>query len=204
MDPFRKLTSVAASLPAADVDTDIIFPARFLLHTEKVGLGRFAFFEWRYFADGGERPDFVLSRPAFRGAQILVAGRNFGCGSSREQAPWALYDLGVRCVIAPSFGEIFFSNCFRNGMLPVVVTPEELALLQADADTARPITVDLETQQITCPSGETVSFEIEPWRRDALLNGWDEIDGILNRDLPAIDAFEAARRRSASWLNIQA
>ncbi len=204
MEPFRTLTSVAAAMPAADVDTDIIFPARFLLHTEKVGLGRFAFFEWRFFADGAERPDFVLSQPAFRGAQILVAGPNFGCGSSREQAPWALHDLGIRCVIAPSFGEIFFSNCFRNGMLPLVASPKVLADLQADAESAQALTVDLETQQIVRPGGELVAFEVEPWRRDALLNGWDEIDGILNRDLAAIDTFEAARRRSAPWLNISA
>jgi 3-isopropylmalate dehydratase small subunit len=200
MESFTRLTARAAPLPAANVDTDIIFPARFLLITAKKGLGRYAFYEWRYGPDGKARADFVLNRKDFQGAEILVAGDNFGCGSSREQAPWALRDLGVRCVISTSFGEIFFANCFKNGMLPVVVTAERLQALMADAEAGVPIEVDLEAQQVRRGDGEVIPFEVEPWRRDALLNGWDEIAIVLNQDGETIAAFERSQRAAKPWL----
>jgi 3-isopropylmalate dehydratase small subunit len=200
MESFTRLTGRAAPLPAANVDTDIIFPARFLLITAKKGLGRYAFYEWRYGPDGEPRADFVLNRKDFQGAEILVAGDNFGCGSSREQAPWALRDLGVRCVISTSFGEIFFANCFKNGMLPVVVTADQLQALMADAEAGVPIEVDLEAQQVRRGDGEAIPFEVEPWRRDALLNGWDEIAIVLNQDGETIAAFEQSQRAAKPWL----
>ncbi len=200
MEPFTRLTSVAASLPAADIDTDIIFPARFLLITAKAGLGRYAFYEWRYQPDGAPRPEFVLNQPAFAGARILIAGPNFGCGSSREQAPWALHDLGIRCVIAPSFGEIFFSNCFRNGMLPIVAAEADIARLQAETQSGAQLSVDLATCEIVSEDGQTLSFEIDPWRRDALLNGWDEVAVILNSNMTAVARFEAGQRARMAWL----
>jgi len=200
MESFTRLTGRAAPLPAANVDTDIIFPARFLLITAKKGLGRYAFYEWRYGPDGEPRADFVLNRKDFQGAEILVAGDNFGCGSSREQAPWALRDLGVRCVISTSFGEIFFANCFKNGMLPVVVTADQLQALMADAEAGVPIEVDLEAQQVRRGDGEVIPFEVEPWRRDALLNGWDEIAIVLNQDGETIAAFEQSQRAAKPWL----
>jgi 3-isopropylmalate dehydratase small subunit len=200
MESFSRLTGRAAPLPAANVDTDIIFPARFLLITSKKGLGRYAFYEWRYGPDGKALPDFVLNRPEFEGAEILVAGDNFGCGSSREQAPWALRDLGVRCVISTSFGEIFFANCFKNGMLPVVVTPDQLQALMADAEAGSPIEVDLEAQEVRRSDGGAIAFQVEAWRRDALLNGWDEIAIVLNQDGDAIAAFEQSQRAAKPWL----
>jgi len=200
MESFTRLTGRAAPLPAANVDTDIIFPARFLLITAKKGLGRYAFYEWRYGPDGEPRADFVLNRKDFQGAEILVAGDNFGCGSSREQAPWALRDLGVRCVISTSFGEIFSANCFKNGMLPVVVTADQLQALMADAEAGVPIEVDLEAQQVRRGDGEVIPFEVEPWRRDALLNGWDEIAIVLNQDGETIAAFEQSQRAAKPWL----
>jgi len=200
VESFSRLTGRAAPLRAANVDTDIIFPARFLLITSKRGLGRYAFYEWRYGPDGKARPDFVLNRPEFEGAEILVAGDNFGCGSSREQAPWALRDLGVRCVISTSFGEIFFANCFKNGMLPVVVTPDQLQALMADAEAGSPIEVDLKAQEVRRRDGGFISFPVEPWRRDALLHGWDEIAIVLNQDGDAIAAFEQSQRAAKPWL----
>ena len=200
MESFTRLTAIAAALPAANIDTDMIFPARFLLLTEKTGLGRYAFYEWRYARGGAENPDFVLNQAPFRASGILVAGDNFGCGSSREHAPWALRDLGLRCVISTSFGEIFQSNCFKNGMLAVVVRPAELAVLQADAASGAAITVDLGEQEILRPSGERIAFRLEPWRREALLNGWDEIDLIINERSADIAAFETRQRAAKPWL----
>ena len=200
MESFTQLTGRAAPLPQANVDTDIIFPARFLLITAKTGLGRYAFYEWRYGPGGEETPEFVLNDPKFKGAPILVAGDNFGCGSSREQAPWALRDLGVRCVISTSFGEIFYANCFKNGMLPVVVEPDQLAELMADAEAGLPMEVDLEARQVRRRSGAPISFEVEPWRREALLNGWDEIAIIIKQDGDRITDFERDQRASKPWL----
>ncbi len=200
MERFTRLKALAAPLPQANVDTDIVFPARFLLITAKTGLGRYAFYEWRYGPGGSEKPDFVLNDPRFRGAEILIAGDNFGCGSSREQAPWALRDLGVRSVISTSFGEIFYANCFKNGILPVRVADPELARLMAEANAGRPIEIDLEQQAVGLADGSRITFSVEAWRRDALLNGWDEIALILREDGDAIDLFEARQRKAQPWL----
>jgi 3-isopropylmalate/(R)-2-methylmalate dehydratase small subunit len=199
MEPFTSLTDVAAALPQPNIDTDIIFPARFLLLTQKAGLGRYAFYDWRYAADGREIADFVLNRAPYRAARLLVAGENFGCGSSREQAVWALRDFGVRVVVARSFGEIFHNNCFKNGVLPIVLA--SVAELEACARAQRPITVDLESQTITGASCATLPFEIEPWRREALLQGWDEVSLILNQRSADIDAFEQRHGAANPWLH---
>ncbi|MBA2934820.1 3-isopropylmalate dehydratase small subunit [Sphingomonas sp. CGMCC 1.13654] len=200
MTPFTTFTAVSASLPDADVDTDIIYPARFLLITEKKGLGRYAFYEKRFDPAGAERPDFLLNRKPFREAGIIVAGANFGCGSSREQAPWALADLGIRCIIAPSFGEIFFGNCFKNGMLPIVLDGEPLARLRADAEAGAMLTVDLDTCLVIRPTGDPIAFTVDPWRREALLNGWDEVSTILARRSDDIAAFERHQQLARPWL----
>jgi 3-isopropylmalate dehydratase small subunit len=192
MEKFTRLTASAACLPDRDIDTDIIFPARFLLITEKTGLGRYAFFEKRM-RDGVERSDFPI-QPGSCG--ILVAGPNFGCGSSREQAVWALLDLGIRCIIAPSFGEIFQANCYRNGLLPVTLPEVSWSALQG----ARSLTVDLAEGRITGDEIEPIAFEVPAWRRDALLNGWDEVLTLLHSQGDRITAFETARRTTAPWL----
>jgi len=192
MEPFTRVTAAVASLPDRDIDTDIIFPARFLLITEKVGLGQYAFYE-RRMQDGVERADFPLQPGR---CAILVAGDNFGCGSSREQAVWALHDLGVRCIIAPSFGEIFQANCYRNGVLPITL-PEALcsALRRCPS-----LTVDLADEEITGESTDTIRFEAPPWRREALLHGWDEVLTLLHSQGARITAFEEVRRAAAPWL----
>jgi 3-isopropylmalate dehydratase small subunit len=200
MERFPRLTGHAAPFHQANVDTDIIFPARFLLITAKKGLGRYAFYEWRYGPDGVPTPGFVLNQERFAGAQILVAADNFGCGSSREQAAWALVDLGVRCVISTSFGEIFYANCFKNGILPVVVTPDELARLMADADAGQVVEVDLESQRVRRADGSLNAFTVEPWRREALLNGWDEIENVMKADGVLISEFEQRQRVEKPWL----
>ncbi|MBB5752553.1 3-isopropylmalate/(R)-2-methylmalate dehydratase small subunit [Prosthecomicrobium pneumaticum] len=199
MQPFRSVTSVAAPLPEADLDTDIIFPARFLLLLDREGLGRHLFHERRHKADA---PPFVLDRPPFDRARILVTGRNFGGGSSREQAVWALADFGIRVVLAESFGEIFHANCFRNGVLPIVLPAEDQARAMAAAGTGAPMTVDLESETIALPDGAILRFAIDPYRRRALLAGLDEIGAILADDAAAIDAFEARQRRTAPWLHL--
>ena len=200
MTPFTSVTCVPASLPDANVDTDIIFPARFLLLTDKLGLGRYAFYEKRYHPDGSENGDFVLNQVPYRGTQILIAGDNFGSGSSREQAPWAMSGMGIRCIIATGFGEIFYSNCCKNGMLPVVVGADALALLQGDAGAALALTVDLAARAIVRADGSAIPIAIADWRRDALLNGWDEIAIIQNKEAANIAAFEAQQRQSMPWL----
>ena len=194
MEPFASLVSRAIPLPEANVDTDIILPARFLLITEKKGLGRYAFYERR---EGGT---FVLDDPEYKGAQILVAGDNFGCGSSREQAPWALHDLGIRCIIAPSFGEIFRANCVRNGMLPVTLAELAWRKVLMAAANGEAITVDLATNLITLADGAAISFTLPDADREALLNGWDEIDGIRTKYSSAIADFENRQRKNAPWL----
>ena len=193
MDKFSKLTGVAAPLPLINVDTDMIIPKQFLKTIERSGLGKNLFDEMRYDTEGNEIADFVLNRPAYRQAQILVSGENFGCGSSREHAPWALLDFGIRCVIAPSFADIFFNNCFKNGILPIALPQEEVDKLMDDAERGANavVTIDLENQVITGPDGGSVAFEVDPFRKHCLLNGLDDI-GLTMEKADAIDAFEAA------------
>ena len=200
MQPFTTLHSVAAPMPDADIDTDIIFPGRFLVLTQKAGLGPYAFYEKRFDAQGRERPDFVLHRPRWRGAAILVAGANFGCGSSREQAPWALADLGLRCIIAPGFGEIFHANCLNNGLLPIRLPLPEHARAMAAAQAGQALTVDLAASTLTLADGAVIRFEIAERARQALLEGRDEIERIRQDAGPAIAAFEAQQRQRQPWL----
>jgi 3-isopropylmalate/(R)-2-methylmalate dehydratase small subunit len=200
MEKFTRLTGVAAPLPMVNVDTDMVIPKNYLKGTERTGLGKHLFAEMRFNADGSERPDFVLNRPAWRRAEILVAFENFGCGSSREHAPWALRDFGIRCVIAPSFADIFFNNCFKNGILPLVLPRAVCAQLIADAERGAnaTLTIDLEAQELTRPDGERIAFEVEPSRRSRLLEGLDEIGATVAK-AHRIDAFEARVRRSQPW-----
>ena len=201
MEKFTVLTGVAAPLPVINIDTDKIIPARHLKSVERTGFGKFLFEPLRFRPDGSENPDFVLNKPAYRKAQILVAGENFGCGSSREHAPWALLDFGIRCVIATSFADIFYNNCFQNGVLPIKLPAETVALLMDDAQkgaNAR-LTVDLERQIITRPDGSTVSFDIDPFRKHCLLNGLDDIGLTLQKE-KAIEGFEAKQRAAQPWV----
>ncbi|MDQ6437549.1 3-isopropylmalate dehydratase small subunit [Mesorhizobium sp. LHD-90] len=197
MESFTRLTSAAAPLPEADIDTDIIFPARFLLLLDRKGLGKHAFHERRHRKDG---VPFVLDIPPWTGARILVTQANFGTGSSREHAVWALADFGIRCVIAESFGEIFYANCFKNGTLPVVARGEEHAAIMSEAQAGREITVDLPTQSVVLASGRSIGFDIEPHRKRSLLLGLDEIGSILADDEPEIAAFENRHRGARPWL----
>jgi 3-isopropylmalate/(R)-2-methylmalate dehydratase small subunit len=201
MEKFTTLTAVAAPLPLANVDTDKIIPARFLKTIRRTGLGVHLFDTLRYDASGAERPDFVLNRPPYRNAQILIAFENFGCGSSREHAPWALLDFGIRCVIAPDFADIFHNNCFKNGILPIRLPRPVCEALMADAQmggNAR-LTVDLARQVVVRPNGEEIPFEIDPFRRHLLLEGLDDIGQTLQH-APAIDAYEARERAERSWM----
>jgi 3-isopropylmalate/(R)-2-methylmalate dehydratase small subunit len=200
MRPFTVLTGIAAPLPMANVDTDKIIPARFLKTIKRSGLGVHLFDTLRYDAAGAERPDFVLNQPPYRQAEILIAHENFGCGSSREHAPWALQDFGIRCVIAPDFADIFHSNCFKNGVLPIALPRPVCDLLMEDARlgaNAR-LTVDLQRQLVVRPNGEEIPFQVDPLRRAMLLEGLDEI-GETMRHGAAIDAFEARRGREQPW-----
>ncbi|MDB5594306.1 MAG: 3-isopropylmalate dehydratase small subunit [Hyphomicrobiales bacterium] len=191
MDKFNTLTGVAAPLPITNIDTDMIIPKQYLKTIARTGLGAGLFSEMRFNEDGSENPDFVLNKPAYRKAQILVVEDNFGCGSSREHAPWALLDYGIRCVISTSFADIFYNNCFQNGVLPAKVSPEDLKKLMDDASRGSnaTLTVDLETQTIKGPDGGTVTFEIEEFRKHCMLNGLDAI-GLTMVKKPKIDAFE--------------
>ena len=200
MDAFTTLTAIAAPLPQANIDTDTIIPSRFLKTIQRSGLGVGLFDAMRY-EDGAERPDFVLNREPYRRAGILVTHENFGCGSSREHAPWALLDFGIRCVIAPSFADIFYNNCFKNGMLPVRLPRAACDDLIEDASrggNAR-LTVDLERQVVVRPDGEAIGFQIDPFRRHLLLEGLDDIAQTL-RHAPAIARFEQERARLLSWM----
>ena len=202
MDKFTKLTGVAAPMPRINVDTDAIIPKQYLKTIKRTGLKAGLFYEWRTNPDGSEKPDFVLNKPAYKNAKVLVAGANFGCGSSREHAPWALLDFGIRCVIAPSFGDIFFNNCFKNGMLPIALPQADVDKLMQDAEKGANATVsiDLEKQEITRPDGGVIKFDIDPFRKYCLLNGFDDI-GLTLRQKEKIDAYEAERRRSMPWLD---
>jgi 3-isopropylmalate/(R)-2-methylmalate dehydratase small subunit len=201
MDKFTTLTGVAAPLPIINIDTDMIIPKQYLKTIKRTGLGTALFSEMRYSEDGSENPDFVLNKPGYRKASIIVAGDNFGCGSSREHAPWALLDFGIRCVISTSFADIFYNNCFKNGILPVVVTPEQLKLLLDDAERGSnaTLTVDLEAQTIRGPDGGTIHFDIDPARKQILLEGLDDIAGTLKSD-PAIASFENKMAADRPWL----
>ncbi len=200
MDKFTTLTAVAAPLPMVNIDTDKIIPARYLKTIKRSGLGEGLFRDLR-FGKGGEKTDFVLNQPAYAKAQVLVVGDNFGCGSSREHAPWALLDFGIRCVIGTSFADIFHNNCFKNGILPIVLPKEEVDKLMDDAERGAnaTITVDLEAQTIQGPDGGTIHFDVDPWRKHCLLNGLDDI-GLTLEKVSAIDAFEAKQQQSEPWL----
>ena len=191
MEKFTQLTGVAAPLPIINIDTDMIIPKDYLKTIKRTGLSEGLFAEMRLNEDGSENPDFVLNKPAYRDAQILVAGDNFGCGSSREHAPWALLDRGIRCVISTSFADIFYNNCFKNGILPIKVSPEELEKLMDDANRGSNavLTVDLESQTITGPDGGTISFNLDAHKKHCLLNGLDDIGQTLEKQ-DAISSYE--------------
>ena len=201
MQKFTKLTGVAAPMDVINVDTDQIIPKLHLRTIKRTGLGKVLFDELRFDTDGTEKPGFILNQEPYRKAEILVAGDNFGCGSSREHAPWALLDFGIRCVISTSFADIFYNNCFKNGILPIAVSADELGALMADAsDRENPVlTVDLHAQEITRPNDATVSFAIDEFRRECLLDGLDDI-GLTMQKVDRIDAFEARQREQQPWL----
>ena len=201
MEPFTTLTGVAAPLPMINVDTDMIIPKQFLKTIKRTGLGKNLFDEMRFTPDGAEIPEFVLNKPAYRKASILVAGENFGCGSSREHAPWALLDFGIRCVIASSFADIFYNNCFKNGILPIVLPQEDVDKLMDDAERGAnaTVTVDLEAQEIRGPDGGVIRFDVDPFRKHCLLNGLDDI-GLTLQNAEAIDAYEARAGGERPWL----
>jgi 3-isopropylmalate/(R)-2-methylmalate dehydratase small subunit len=200
MDKFVKLTGVAAPLPVVNIDTDMIIPKDYLKTIKRTGLGKGLFAEARYNEDGSVNESFVLNKPAYQNASILVAGDNFGCGSSREHAPWALLDFGIRCVISTSFADIFYNNCFKNGILPIVVSQDDLDKLMDDASRGSNaiLTVDLEAQEITGPDGGRIGFEIDAFRRHCLLNGLDDI-GLTLEKATSIDSFEKQAASSRPW-----
>jgi len=201
MEKFEKITGVAAPMPLINIDTDMIIPKLFLKTIKRSGLGVNLFDEMRYDDDRNEIPDFVLNKPAYRKAEVIVAGDNFGCGSSREHAPWALKDFGIRCVISTSFADIFFNNCFKNGILPIVLPNAEVDILMKDADkgeNAR-MTVDLEAQEITTSDGQVISFDVEPFKKHCLLEGLDDIGLTLAKEA-SIDNYEAAAAQARPWV----
>jgi 3-isopropylmalate/(R)-2-methylmalate dehydratase small subunit len=201
MDKFTTLTGIAAPMPLVNIDTDMIIPKQFLKTIKRSGLGANLFDEMRYDQDGNEIPDFVLNKPQYREAQILVAGDNFGCGSSREHAPWALLDFGIRCVISTSFADIFYNNCFKNGILPITLPQEQVDILMSDAEkgaNAR-ITVDLESQTVTASDGQTFAFELDSFKKHCLLNGLDDI-GLTLEKAAAIDSFEVTAQQARPWV----
>ena len=201
MEKFTKLTGVAAPMPIVNVDTDMIIPKDYLKTIKRTGLGTGLFAEMRYNDDGSENPDFVLNKPAYRKAQILVAGDNFGCGSSREHAPWALLDFGIRCVISTSFADIFYNNCFKNGILPITVSPEDLEKLMDDASRGAnaTLTIDLAKQEIRGPDGGMVKFEIDSFKKHCMLNGLDAI-ALTEEKAPAITAYEQKHQADRPWV----
>ena len=201
MEKFEKLTGVAAPLPQINVDTDMIIPKQFLKTINRTGLGKNLFDEMRFDDDRNEIPDFVLNKPQYRETEILIAGDNFGCGSSREHAPWAIKDFGIRCVIAPSFADIFYNNCFKNGILPIALPQEQVDILMKDAEkgsNAR-VTVDLENQTVTTSDGEVIAFEVDQFKKHCLLEGLDDI-GLTLEKAAAIDNFEAQSQSARPWV----
>ena len=201
MEKFTKIRAVAAPLPITNVDTDMIIPQNHLRTIERTGLGQYAFSNIRFNDDGSEKADFVLNKPAYRNAQILISGENFGCGSSREHAPWALTDFGLRCIIAPSFADIFYGNCFKNGLLPIRLSQEIIHELMKDAENGANavFTIDLENLEITRPDGEVISFEIDGFRQHSMINGLDEIGLTMARG-EKIAEFEAKQKIEQPWL----
>ncbi len=201
MEKFTTLTGVAAPLPWVNIDTDMIIPKQFLKTIKRTGLGTALFHEMRTKEDGSENPDFILNKPAYRNSKILVAGDNFGCGSSREHAPWALLDFGIRCVISTSFADIFYNNCFKNGILPIKVSEDELEKLMDDAERGSnaTLTVDLEAQEIKGPDGGTISFEIDPHLKHCLLEGLDDIGQTMQR-AGTIASFETKMEETRPWV----
>ncbi|MBT5574982.1 3-isopropylmalate dehydratase small subunit [Alphaproteobacteria bacterium] len=201
MQKFDKLEGIAAPMDIINIDTDMIIPKQFLKTIKRSGLGKSLFFEMRFTNDGDENTDFILNKPAYRQTQILVAGDNFGCGSSREHAPWALLDFGIRCVISTSFADIFYNNCFKNGILPIKVTADERDALLADAaDSENPeLKIDLQAQTISRPNGATISFEIDPFRKECLIDGLDDI-GLTLEKKEAINSYEQDRKTNMPWL----
>ena len=201
MQKFTTLTGIAAPMPLVNIDTDMIIPKQFLKTIQRSGLGKNLFDEMRYTQDGQEIPDFVLNQPAYRKTEILIAGDNFGCGSSREHAPWALLDFGIRCVISTSFADIFYNNCFKNGILPIVVSPDDLKKLMDDAERGAnaTMTIDLPNQEIRGPDGGKVKFDIDPFRKHCLLNGLDDI-GLTLEKAASIDTYEKKQASAQPWL----
>ncbi len=201
MDKFTTLTGVAAPMPLVNIDTDMIIPKQFLKTIQRTGLGKNLFDEMRYDDAGHEIPDFVLNQPAYRNAQILIAGDNFGCGSSREHAPWALADFGIKAIISTSYADIFYNNCFKNGMLPIVLPQAQVDILMEDArkgENAR-IAIDLEAQTVTSADGQVFTFELDPFKKHCLLNGLDDI-GLTLEKAASIDAFEALATQARPWV----
>ncbi len=201
MDKFDKLSGIAAPMPMINIDTDMIIPKQFLKTIKRSGLGVNLFDEMRYDDDGNEIPDFVLNKPAYRDAEILIAGENFGCGSSREHAPWAIKDFGIRCVIAPSFADIFHNNCFKNGILPIALPQEQVDILMNEAQkgaNAR-IEVDLEAQTVTTSEGDVISFEVDAFKKHCLMEGLDDI-GLTMEKVTAIDTFESSVGATRPWV----
>jgi len=201
MQKFTTLTGIAAPLPIINVDTDMIIPKQYLKTIERSGLGKGLFDEMRYDSDGKEKPDFVLNKTPYRQSQILVAGPNFGCGSSREHAPWALADFGIRCVIASSFADIFYNNCFKNGILPIIVDQKIVDALmeKAERGSNATFTIDLTSQTITDPDGDVVSFELDQFRKHCMLNGLDDI-GLTLQKADKITSYEGSRKGTAPWI----
>ncbi len=200
MDKFDRLEGVAAPMPVANIDTDQIIPKQFLKTVERQGLGKGLFYDFRFDMQGHEKPDFVLNRPAYKGARMIIAGDNFGCGSSREHAPWALIDFGIRCVIAPSFADIFYNNCFQNGLLPLVLPAEQVTVLMDEAKGGNhAFAVDLRAQTVSAPSGKVFSFQIDPALKEKMLKGLDAIGETLE-NAASIDRFEALNRATRPWL----
>jgi 3-isopropylmalate/(R)-2-methylmalate dehydratase small subunit len=201
MQKFTTLTGIAAHLPMINVDTDMIIPKQYLKTIKRTGLGQGLFAELRYDENGEPHPNFVLHKPPYHEASILITGENFGCGSSREHAPWALLDFGIRCIIAPSFADIFYNNCFKNGILPIKVSPEDLKRLMDDAERGANATlsIDLKAQEIRGPDGGCVKFEIDPFRKHCLLNGLDDI-GLTMEKKTSIDSFEKKTAAERPWL----
>ena len=201
MQRFKKINGIAASLPMINIDTDMIIPKQFLKTIKRSGLGKNLFHELRYDLKGNIRNDFVLNWDYYKKSIILITGENFGCGSSREHAPWSLLDFGFKCIIAPSFADIFFNNCFKNGILPIKLNSKETSFLSKQAEKKKLITIDLEKQEISTESGEVINFDVDPFRKKCLLEGLDDIALTLKKSLK-IDSYEKKANKSKPWLNL--